>query len=66
MKVAVDGELCSGHGRCYSLAPDVYEADDEGYNARRGSVVDVPDDQEEPARSGAQSCPEGALTVIES
>src|SRR5579885_2746606 len=30
MKVVIDGERCSGHGRCYSLAPEVFEADDEG------------------------------------
>ena len=40
MRIEVDVELCTGHGRCYSLAPEVYEADDEGYCATR--QLDVP------------------------
>ena len=33
MKIHLDNEVCSGHGRCYTLAPDVFDADDEGYGA---------------------------------
>jgi ferredoxin len=66
MKVMVDGPLCTGHGRCYSLAPDVFEPDEEGYNAQRDTHIDVPADREELARQGAHACPEGAITVIES
>ncbi len=28
MKVRVDADVCVGHGRCYVLAPEVYEADE--------------------------------------
>jgi ferredoxin len=66
MKVMIDAELCTGHGRCYSLAPDLFESDDEGYNLRRGSLVDVPEDQEELGRIGANACPEAAISVVES
>ena len=30
MKVIIDAETCNGHGRCYSLSPDVFDSDDEG------------------------------------
>ena len=30
MKVHVDQELCQGHGRCYALAPELFEPDDLG------------------------------------
>ena len=30
MKVHVDEERCEGHGRCYALAPAVFEPDDLG------------------------------------
>lgn len=66
MKVTVDGALCTGHGRCYTLAPDVFEPDDEGYNAQRDRPIDVPPEQETAARYGARSCPEGAISVVES
>ena len=31
MKVRVDLELCVGHGRCYMLAPEIYDEDERGY-----------------------------------
>ena len=30
-RVSVDAELCTGHGRCYTLAPDVFDADEVGH-----------------------------------
>ena len=63
MRIEVDAELCTGHGRCYSLAPEVYEADDEGYCATRS--LEVPAGLEDAARLGAKNCPERAISVIE-
>jgi ferredoxin len=65
MKVRVDGDLCSGHGRCWTLSPEVYDADDEGFNSRAGGVIDVPAGCEDAALMGVRSCPERALLVIE-
>ena len=31
MKVKIDGELCSGHGRCWVVAKEFYKLDDNGY-----------------------------------
>ena len=44
MKLTVDAaSCCMGHGRCYTLAPDLLEDDDdEGYVSVRGQVIDVP------------------------
>jgi ferredoxin len=65
MKVKVDGALCTGHGRCWTVAGDVYDPDDEGFNSDRGSVIDVPPGKEESALRGVRACPEGAITVVE-
>jgi ferredoxin len=65
MRIAISSEKCSGHGRCYTLAPSVYETDEMGFNAQRGQVIDVPADEEEAARLGVISCPEEALTIVE-
>ena len=65
MKVKVDESLCSGHGRCWVYAKDVYELDDNGYNKCRGKIVDVPAGHEENARKGAVNCPERAIEIIE-
>jgi ferredoxin len=60
-KVRVNHEACSGHGRCYSLAPEVFDADDAG----RSVVIqsDVSGDLLEKARLGESNCPEGAITL---
>ncbi len=61
MKVRVDEVACEGHGRCYALAPDVFEADDHGH-----CIVlhpEVGPELEDAARRGADNCPESAITV---
>lgn len=61
MRVELDRERCQGHGRCYVLAPAVYESDDDGY----GTVIsaEVTPEHEEAAMLGASNCPEDAITV---
>lgn len=61
MRIALDTDRCTGHGRCYSLAPELFDSDDDGY----GQVVhpEVPDGLEEQARTAALSCPENAITL---
>jgi ferredoxin len=65
MKIKVDDESCTGHGRCSVLAGAVYELDDLGYNVNRGSVIAVAPGNEDAARLGVKSCPEGAITLVE-
>ena len=31
MKIVLDGERCTGHGRCYAVGAPFYESDDDGY-----------------------------------
>jgi ferredoxin len=64
VKVVVDHGKCTGHARCAALAPDVYQLDDEGYNALQGEV-EVPAGLEDQARDGAEGCPERAITIID-
>lgn len=64
MKVQIDASLCQGHGRCYDLAPDLFNEDDEGYGMVRGDGV-VPPGDERDARRAAANCPERAIEVLE-
>jgi ferredoxin len=43
VKLTVDAERCMGHGRCYTVAPDLLTYDEEGFVSIRGQVIDVPD-----------------------
>lgn len=63
MRIVVDHNLCSGHGRCAAVAPSVYSLDDEGYCAV--FELDVAPGDERAARSGASNCPERAISIIE-
>lgn len=65
MRISVDGQECVGHGRCYTVSPEVFEPDDEGYCAREGLLEEVPAALEAAARAGAQACPAGAITIVE-
>lgn len=65
MKLTVDNNICRGHGRCYSLAEGLLTYDEDGYVTPRGEVIDVPPDQADDARNAADSCPEGAIDLLE-
>jgi ferredoxin len=61
VKLRVDTQ-CVGHGRCYSLAPQLLGPDDEGYvTIRGGDPIDIPDDMQDLARDVEGSCPESAI-----
>jgi ferredoxin len=65
MRLAVDADQCTGHGRCYSLAPQLLSSDDEGYVTIRGSSIEVPEDLRALADEIAGTCPEGAISLID-
>lgn len=65
MKYVVDEALCAGHGLCYSLAPEVYGADEDGFNENLGREIDVSPELEDAARRGARACPEAAIRLFE-
>jgi ferredoxin len=60
-RVRVDADRCTGHGRCYTLAPDVFDADESGHCVVL--VEDVSGDLEAQATEGEQNCPEQAITL---
>lgn len=61
MHVRVDPEVCTGHGRCYALAPDVFAPDERGHCVVL--VEDVPPELEAQARAGEANCPERAISI---
>jgi ferredoxin len=63
MRVVVDRARCQGHGRCYDLAPDVFESDQRG-RVDVAVTGDLPPDLEPEARIGIANCPESALRLI--
>jgi ferredoxin len=63
VRVRIDTEACTGHGRCYTLAPEVFDSDDRGY----GFVIseELPEHLRDRAAIGVQNCPEQAISIVE-
>ena len=62
MRIEFDRDACQGHNRCYLLAPELFDVDDEGYAILR-VIGDVPADLEHKAQLAADNCPEYAITI---
>jgi ferredoxin len=61
MRIRLDTDACQGHGRCYTLAPELFDSDDVGHCVL---VADeVPAGMEQAARNGVENCPENALSL---
>lgn len=62
MRVHVDPDTCQGHARCYALAPELFDVDDEGYSHEIGDGIVRPELIEK-ARLAVANCPEEAITL---
>jgi ferredoxin len=63
MRVSVDVDLCTGHGRCYALAPEVFGPDDYGHCEILVPDGEVPEGLRAQARTGRDNCPELAISL---
>lgn len=62
MKILLDTGKCQGHGRCYSLAPDLFDCDDLG-TAVVLVTGDLNEEQLAKAKLAAGNCPEFAIEI---
>lgn len=67
MKPLVDQDRCQGHGRCYAIAPEVFEPDDDAGYAEllRDELSAGEEGLMATARQAADACPERAITLVE-
>jgi ferredoxin len=63
MQVFVDPEKCQGHLRCSIFAPEVFDVDNNGHAVVEISTVPPP--LEGAVRKAIASCPEGAISIID-
>ena len=61
MRLRIDEDTCTGHGRCYALAPDLFDSDEFGHG--RLTVDEVPEGLADQARLAVANCPERAITL---
>jgi ferredoxin len=63
VRIVLDTQRCTGHGRCYSLAPELFDSDDEGHSVVL--AAGVPAGLEEKAQLAVDNCPEGCIGLNE-
>ena len=61
MILKVDADKCQGHGRCYALAPELFDLDENGNALVR--VTNPGPGQIETAEIAVSNCPERAITL---
>ena len=61
MRIEIDRDVCIGTENCNRYAPGTFEVDDEGKVVQIGTDVDSDD----AIRTAVESCPTGALSIIE-
>ena len=64
MRIRVNPNLCQGHNRCFSLAPELFEVDDFGLATALNNGI-IPDGMEDKAQLYIDNCPEFAITVVD-
>jgi len=62
MKVRVDPDLCIACGACISLAPEIFDWDEEG--KAKAIMEEVPPDEESVVREAVETCPTEAIKEI--
>jgi ferredoxin len=61
VKLRIDESVCTGHGRCYSLAPELFDCDERGHGLV--TVPDIDDSRRSDALLAVQNCPERAISL---
>jgi ferredoxin len=56
-QLEVDGDRCTGQGRCYAVAPELFDCDDYGH----GVVIAGAEIDSKSARLAVLNCPENAI-----
>ncbi len=63
MRVRIDESRCTGHGRCYAVAPEEFGYDDDGFGIVRN--FRILEKQRGAVLRAAAACPESAIVLDE-
>lgn len=62
MKIKVNQDACIGCGACPSIAPEIFDLNDEGLSYVK--VEEIKEEDTESAQDAIDSCPTGAIEEI--
>lgn len=66
MRIRIIEASCQGHARCASLAPEIFDLDDDGYSyvlAGHESIADGDGEALAQASLAVDNCPEQAIVI---
>jgi ferredoxin len=63
LRIVLDDSLCTGHGRCYALAPALFDSDDAGRSVVL--AAEVGEEHRAAAEAAVANCPERAIRLSE-
>lgn len=63
MRLVIHDDKCEGHGRCYSIAADLFEPDEIGNGVVIGDGI-VPAARLHEAELAVENCPELAISLV--
>jgi ferredoxin len=64
LRISIDPNICSGHGRCYNIAPTLFVDDDRCFGVVIGGG-EIDSQSEQAAHAAVLGCPEHAITIDE-
>jgi ferredoxin len=64
VKVTIDPDICQGHGRCFSIAPSIFDFDELGNGVVIGDGT-LDEQTLELAQLAQANCPEHAIFIEE-
>jgi ferredoxin len=64
MRLTLDTERCTGHGRCYVLSGELFEDDEYGHGMVRGDGTFDPS-RLAAAQRAVWACPEQAIALVD-
>jgi ferredoxin len=59
LRISIDHDVCVGNAMCTTIAPDVFQLNEE----RQSEAVNPAGDTEEQILEAAENCPVSAITV---
>ena len=62
IRVSIDETACSGHGRCYTVSPDLFGIDEDGRGIAPGGRISA--SATEAAQLAVDNCPEEAIRLV--
>jgi len=64
VKVVINADACTGQGRCFGIAPELFDFDDLGNGVVKGDGNVTPELVDK-ARLAEANCPEHAISIEE-